>query len=140
MSDIIKDHPRSVVAKVEAEVMRETIEVGDDGRARLDKDMGLRIDPDTGHAYESQGTFRNLDLGAGGAFYDGIAVPRSVRCAGCESVVVENAWGQGFLNCGSFQFGAGSFFLCRECVMRALHTFPHIKGIVAAMNGGKVRG
>lgn len=117
----------------------EMIEVGDDGRARLEKDMGLKIDPETGHAYESQGNFQNMGIGAGGAFYNGVAVPRSVKCAACSGIVAEDSWGRGFLNCGSFQFGDGSFFLCRECVMRALQLFPTIKGMVAAMNGGDVR-
>ena len=116
------------------------VEVGADGRERLERDMGLDIDPKTGRAYQDQGDFQNLGLGSGGRFYDGRAVPRSVQCTGCEAVVIERAWGQGFQNCGAFDFGpAGSFFLCQECVARVLRGFPRIRGIVAAMNGGNVK-
>jgi len=116
------------------------IEVGADGRERLERDMGLDINPETGRAYEDQGDFHNLGLGAGGRFYDGKAVPRSIRCTGCGAHVVEAAWGQGFENCGAFDFGpAGSFFICRECCARVLRGFPNIRAIVAAASGGKLK-
>lgn len=114
------------------------VEVGDDGRARLEKDLGLDMDPATGRAYESQGDFHNMGLNAGGRFYNGAAVPRAMRCDACEARVLEDKWGRGFQNCGGFDFG-GPFFLCPGCVLKALNLFPRIKGIVAAMNGGNVK-
>lgn len=115
-----------------------TIRVGDDEIAKREKAMGLDINPKTGRAYEDQGSFENLGLGAGGRFYNGKAVPRAMRCDACEATVVEDQWGRGFRNCGGFDFG-GQFFLCPECVLKALHLFPRIRGIVAAMNGGDVK-
>lgn len=127
------------LAREAARAREAEIHVGDDETTRREKDMGLDINPDTGRAYESQGSFQNMGLGAGGRFYDGRAVPRSVRCTACEAVVLEAAWGQGFENCGAFDFGpGGSYFLCSECVARVLRVFPRIRGFVSAMTGGKI--
>jgi len=117
---------------------RDSVRAGMDEIERREKAMGLDIDPKTGRAYEDQGSFENLGLGAGGRFYNGKAVPRVMRCDACEGRVVEDAWGRGFRNCGGFDFG-GQFFLCPECVLKALKLFPRIRGIVAAMHGGDLK-
>lgn len=110
---------------------------GQDGRERLERDLGLEINPKTGRAFESQGTFQNLGLGAGGRFYDGRAVPRVARCEACEGMVQEAAWAMGFQNCGALDLGpGGAFFLCQECILKALRLFPRLRALVAAANGG----
>lgn len=118
---------------------RRPIAVGDDGRARLEKDLGLDINPATGRAFESQGDFHNLNLGAGGRFHDGEAVPKSRKCAECGALVREKFWGQGFRNCGAFVFQGLKFFVCSECVLKVLHSFPNVRGIVSATYGGTIR-
>lgn len=111
---------------------------GDDGRARLEKDLGLDIDPKTGRAYESQGDFHNLGLGTGGRFYNGAAVPRTARCHNCEGFVTEAFWGQGFENCGGVDIG-GQWFLCPECIKKVLAVLPRVRALVAAHNGGDLK-
>lgn len=114
------------------------IRVGDDETTKRERDIGLDVDPKTGRAYESQGDFQNLGIGAGGRFYNGVAVPRAVQCGACGARVVEDQWGRGFQGCGAFDFN-GQFFLCSECVLRVLYLFPRIRGVVAAMHGGDLK-
>lgn len=117
----------------------ERIEVGDDGRARLEKDMGLDINPATGRAYESQGDFKNIDLGIGGRFHDGKAVCRTFRCSSCGAKETEPAWGRGVYHWSSFIFGRAKLAICPNCTYKVLALFPNLKGICAAVNGGELR-
>ncbi len=136
--------------------LRHYVEGGEDGRTRAERDMGLDIDPATGRAYTSQGDASNLQTGLRGRFHDGIMVPRSFRCEACASVVTERRFGEGFPNCGalglnpgqyafqrcgSLDLGPGGRFnLCGECIERMVNAVPQLAGLIAAMNGGKIRG
>lgn len=114
------------------------VKVGDDGRTRLEKDLGLDIDPATGRAYESQGDFANLGLGTSGRFRNGVAVPRVACCAACERIEAEAWYGAGWTNWGALLIG-GQWWICRECVLRVLHSLPMLRAKVAATNGGNLR-
>lgn len=119
-----------------SETTRQTIEVGDDEVAKVQRDMGLEIDPATGRAYESQGSFSN-SAGASGRFLDGVAIPRSSACSNCERMVVESEYGQGFRNCGALRLGTrGDHFLCGACVARALLSLPNVVTAIRAAGSG----
>lgn len=122
---------------------RTTARSGMDGRARMERDLGLQMNPKTGRAYESQGDFHNLGLKAGGRFIEGKALPQAFKCSGCGALVIEDHWGKGFENCGAISCGSlrfvAEFWLCRECVLKALRIFPSIKGMLAAMHGGDLK-
>ena len=115
---------------------RERITVGEDEIARTQREMGLEINPETGRAYESQGTFTN-SAGGSGRFRDGLALPKSSVCGGCEKRVTEDEYGQGFRNCGEIILGGrGAHFLCSECLARALLKLSPVVMAIRATGSG----